>query len=192
MRDLDVRSALRLQLRNEHADDPNTLIIEELGLCERTSRIDLAVVNGSLHGYEIKSARDTLERLPAQAAVYSRIFDTVTVVADSGHLPQVRRIVPRWWGLTRARWLGGVVVLHAVRKARQNPSIDPFAVAQLLWRDEALAELEVRQRSFGVRTAKRELIWRRLADTTPLTELGALVRQQLKIRQGWRVHAPQK
>lgn len=190
MRDRDVRSALRSQLDAEHADDPNTLIVEELGLCDHTSRIDLAVVNGSLNGYEIKSARDTLERLPAQAAVYSKVFDTVTVVTDNTHLCEARNIVPNWWGLVRARQVGGNVVLQVVRKARQNPSIDPFAVAQLLWRDEALAELEFRQRASGIRTAKRELIWRRLADTTPLAELTRVVRQQLKTRQGWRDRAP--
>jgi len=34
------------------------------------SRIDRAVVNGSVHGYEIKSETDDLTRLPAQARAY--------------------------------------------------------------------------------------------------------------------------
>lgn len=189
MRDRDVREALRANLRAEHASDPSTVVIEELGLCERTSRIDVAVVNGSLNGFEIKSARDTLERLPAQARVYSSIFDTVTIVSDSHHLCGVRRLVPMWWGITKARLIGGRVELDPVRKARPNPHVDPYALAQLLWRDEALAALDTRNVSDGVRTKRREAIWLRLAETLTLPELGTLVRETLKTRRGWRDRA---
>jgi len=60
------------------------------------------VVNGKLHGYEIKSDADTLKRLPAQAEVYSAVFDLVTIVVGEHHLDTVRAIVPEWWGIVKA------------------------------------------------------------------------------------------
>src|SRR5207237_3043084 len=152
MRDIDVRIALRAALQVLHGDDSSTKIIEELGLCERSSRIDLAVVNGSLNGYEIKSARDTLERLPGQMAVYSRVFDTVTIVTSESHADEVREIVPHWWGITLAGTANDGVELASIREASANPSVDPAALATLLWRDEALAALEARGLASGVRS----------------------------------------
>ena len=48
------------------------MILDELGICRGRVRIDLTVVNGLLHGYEIKSERDTLARLETQADLYGR------------------------------------------------------------------------------------------------------------------------
>ena len=67
MRDIDVRTVLAAEVARRYKGDADTLIIHELGVCSGDARIDLAVVNGKLHGYEIKSDADTLKRLPAQA-----------------------------------------------------------------------------------------------------------------------------
>jgi len=45
---------------------PDTLVIDELGLVQAKSRIDVAVINGYIHVYKIKSARQTLSRLDKQ------------------------------------------------------------------------------------------------------------------------------
>src|SRR5665647_2133318 len=84
MRDGDVRTALHEQLRGEHAHElDRTRILDELGLAGEV-RVDVAVLNGSFSGYEIKSAKDTLRRLPKQVQVYSQILDfAVLVVADT-------------------------------------------------------------------------------------------------------------
>lgn len=62
--DLIIREALKRLLENRHAKDKKVRIIEELGVHHGTARIDIAVVNGIMHGYEIKSDQDTLQRLP--------------------------------------------------------------------------------------------------------------------------------
>ena len=64
MRDSEIRNTLRATLLSEHAGDPTAVVIDELGICQGSARIDMAVVNGSLNGYEIKSDLDTLARLP--------------------------------------------------------------------------------------------------------------------------------
>jgi hypothetical protein len=55
-------------------------IIEELGVVHGKSRIDIAVINGLMHGYEIKSDKDTLQRLPEQMNMYNSVFNKVTLV----------------------------------------------------------------------------------------------------------------
>src|SRR5688572_30584359 len=100
MRDRDIRTSLHQQLERAHrhyADE--TLFIDELGLCQGNARIDLAVVNGSLSGYEIKSECDTLQRLPHQIEVYSRALDYITIVASETHIDKIIVLIPEWWGV---------------------------------------------------------------------------------------------
>ncbi len=60
MREIDIRLALRAKLEKLHPGESDTLLGQELGLCQGFARVDLAVVNGTVHGYEIKSEQDTL------------------------------------------------------------------------------------------------------------------------------------
>ena len=83
--------------------------MDEFAILEGSGRIDVAVVNSKLHGYEIKSAVDTLERLPSQQESYSKVFDRITLVADERHIPEAVKILPPWWGLNCgpiAEWQG--------------------------------------------------------------------------------------
>jgi hypothetical protein len=70
MRDRDVREAVLERLAAEHAGDADTHIVQEMGVWSGVARIDIAVINGELCGYELKSDRDTLERLPRQMEYY--------------------------------------------------------------------------------------------------------------------------
>jgi hypothetical protein len=49
-----------------------------------------------LWGYELKSERDTLERLPLQARIYSRVFDRVTLVTGLRHAGAAEDRIPGW------------------------------------------------------------------------------------------------
>jgi len=186
MRDRDIRSALRTELEKAYKDEADTLFIDELGLCTGNARVDIAVVNGSLSGYEIKSERDTLQRLPHQIEIYSKALDQVTVVASVLHIEKVVKIIPEWWGLIEAFDEEGHVKLRTIRKSQANPSVDPFSLVQLLWRDEALSLL----REFGVEkgmlSKPRRAIWEKLSQAKSTDELGHFVRQQLKVRGNWR------
>src|SRR4051812_9025889 len=102
----------------------------------------MAVVNGSLCGWEIKSERDTLSRLSSQADAYCRVFDQVTLVASERHLPKVTDAVPSWWGLSLVcENTTGDGRLEPLRAPKDNPGTDPEALVELLWRDEAMALL---------------------------------------------------
>ena len=86
MRDADVRTALRRELEEHFRDDPDTRIVEEMGIWSGSARIDIAVINGELHGYELKSERDRLERPPRQIDLYNRVkIGTIVVVLEPHH-----------------------------------------------------------------------------------------------------------
>lgn len=191
MRDADIRHVLRKRLDDKYGGDAGTIIVEELGLCSGSVRADMAVVNGSLKGYEIKSERDTLDRLLAQAEVYNRVFDTVTIVVAGRHLKAAEALVPPWWGIDLATALGDSNVrIDTIRSESANPEIDPSALVQLLWRDEALALLTSRAAPLP-RKKSRQNVWSCLVANLTLTELRAGVRASLKSRTRWRVAGEQ-
>lgn len=185
MRDSDIRAVLREQLRSAHERE-DALIIEELGLCQGDARVDVAVINSSITGYEIKSDRDTLARLPGQIEIYSRTLDYVTVVASASHVEKIVARVPKWFGVVEAVAEEDSIILRTVRAGVENPSVDPYSLVQLLWRDEALNLLLEFGLARGVKSKPREAVWQRLAQARPIGELGRLVRHQLRNRGEWR------
>ena len=181
MRDIDIRRELRREMTLQHGRDPETLVVEELGLCQGLARVDLAVINGSIHGYEIKSEQDTLNRLPGQTQTYNRVFDYVTVVTSRKHADKIAKMVPNWWGISIAVPAESGVLLIKKRQAKKNRKTDSFALAQLLWRDEAIDAL-VSVGVTGIKSKPRQLLWRRLSLDIPQEELGRIIRTRLKQR----------
>jgi len=193
MRDCDIRPLLREQLRSSYDADRSTIIIEEMGLCRGSVRVDIAVLNGNLKGYEIKSAQDTLTRLLAQAAVYNRIFDTMTVVVAERHLRAASTMIPSWWGIqvVIAPPSSSSLTIEHERHETNNPGVDPNSLVQLLWRDEALRLLDQRNGLKSLRSKPRRVLWDALAQTVPVPELKDMVRECLKSRCRWRSGAQQ-
>jgi hypothetical protein len=159
-------------LRERFSDHEEDLIFEEFR-CVR-SRIDVAVVNGALHGYEIKSDSDNLFRLPTQIEDYSAVFDFVTLVCGKSLLSTAQEIAPRWWGISVAAFEGSAVHLTPIRDPKQNPRQKRKALAQLLWKPEALhclriaGETAITSRHSAERVKKevaRKLDTRTLADS---------------------------
>jgi hypothetical protein len=184
--DRQIRVALRERLDVTHKTDPDTLVLEELGLCKGASRVDIAVINGSIHGYEIKSERDTLNRLPSQQETYSKILDKVTIVIGEQHLQKVYKAVPSWWGIEVVSVDEGVMHFNPVRDPDFNQNIDPFAVVQLLWREEALEVLKNLGLARGINTKPRAAIWSKLVANMSPEEICSTVRERLKSRGDWR------
>jgi hypothetical protein len=184
--DRDIRSALYQTELARFVADPHSLLVDELGVCQGEFRIDVAVVNGALHGWEIKSDRDTLARLPAQAEAYSRVFDEVTLVVGDTHLEQAVSRIPGWWGVLAASRGRDRAVLAAVRAPTPNPAPDAVALAQLLWRDELVAILAELGAPGKLLRRPRWDLWPALAERLDVGELGVRVRAALKARPGWR------
>ncbi|MET3160497.1 sce7726 family protein [Bradyrhizobium diazoefficiens] len=185
MRDSDVRKAVRAMLDTRHAGDCDTRIVEEMGVWSGSVRIDIAVINGSLSGFELKSDRDTLDRLPLQRDLYSRVFDSVELIVGRRHVEKAKALIPDWWGIALAADNDGGVDLLPVRPATPNPTIDPFLVAQLLWKDEAIAVLESHGLARGWKSKRAKLVHQHLSASLSLDDLRAHVRAALKKRTDW-------
>jgi hypothetical protein len=146
------------------------------------------VVNGILHGFEIKSDRDTLNRLPSQREAYNSVFDKVTLVVGAKHFVDAFKIVPNWWGIETAHLdENGSVFFNTIREAGENPKQDEISIARLLWKNEALDLLESEGKAEGVRSKPRELVYERVAETIEIDVLKKYVRNVLQgPRQNWR------
>lgn len=134
MKDRDIRNLTLNTLYQKHENESNTKIINEMGLINGESRIDIAVVNGILHGYELKSESDNLLRLPKQIENYNRIFERMTIVTDRKYLESVKMLVPDWWGIMVVK--KDKSGLREIKKGRKIKTQDEEALLNLLWKDE--------------------------------------------------------
>lgn len=134
MKDKDLRDLTLKDLYQKHGAENDTKIINEMGLINGESRIDIAVVNGILHGYELKSESDNLLRLPRQIQNYNRIFERMTLVVDRKYVEEVKEIIPDWWGIMTVRQ--DKTGLRELRKGRRIKTQDEAALLNLLWKEE--------------------------------------------------------
>jgi alanyl-tRNA synthetase len=184
-----IRTALKKELENVYKGNQKVKIIEELGIAQGIARIDMVVVNGLIHGYELKSDRDTLNRLPEQMRVYNSVLDKITLVVGKKHLLNAFKIIPEWWGVTIAKIVDPAkeVSFYNIREAEMNPNQDIFALTSLLWRQEALNILEMIDKADGVRSKNRSEVYIRLANVLDRSSLSAKVRESICSRSNWRL-----
>jgi hypothetical protein len=183
-RDLDIRRVLLHELSQTFSDPVHDLILEEFACRGAGARVDVAVVNGHLHGFEIKSDSDTLARLDDQAKTYGKIFDFVTLVCGQKLFPVARKVVPKWWGLRLAKQSDGVVSITDIRQAKKNGSQDKLAIAQLLWKDEALRCLKRNGCSRVTSRNSASQVWDAAATFLELSTLTDEARASIKARGG--------
>lgn len=184
-KDIDIRKALLNRLRTEHQSETDTVIVGELAVRSGDARVDIAVINGETCGYEIKSDRDTLVRLPKQSEVYEEVFDRMTIVVGSSHTAKAALEVPTWWGIIEARLIDGQITLQVNRMPKRNRRTKATAIVRLLWKSEATAIID----DLGIprpTCIKRTELWELLVDSLSLKELSRQVREKIKSRGDWR------
>ena len=188
--DILIRSALKKFLTNHHAQDEKVRIIEEFGVQHGTARVDIAVINGIIHGYEIKSDQDTLRRLPRQMGVFNLVFDKITLVVGKNHLYQAINMVPEWWGIIIVKIdNNGSVIFNVIRGEEFNKNQDSVSIARLLWREEALRILEKNKAANGFYSKSRDFIYEKLASVLDQEALSEEVRERIFLRTDWRPDA---
>jgi hypothetical protein len=188
--DSDIRLALHAKRLNRVKAQPDTLVIDELGLAHAKSRIDIAVINGCIHGYEIKSSMDTLDRLGTQLGVYQQTLQKLTIVAAQKHIKGVMAKVPSWCGVMAVdRGPRGAIGFHVLRNAAKNPNIDPVMMAHLLWHHEVVDLL--RQLEFAAKELRRPRrhLYEMLCEAMTVGEITTSIRQVMVRRQAWRVRS---
>jgi hypothetical protein len=185
--DADIRSALHAKRLKRAKSQPDTLVIDELGLAHARSRIDVAVINGCIHGYEIKSAKDNLDRFAIQMDIYRQTLQKLTFVAAPKHVAGIISHAPEWCGVIAAeQGPRGGINFQLLRNAVANPEVDPFMMAHLLWRDEVIELLD--QAGYASKDLRRprKQLYEMLCEAMSLREITASIRAFMAQRQTWR------
>ena len=173
-------------MRLQHAQK-DTIVIDELGLNHGKCRADIAVVNGHLVGYEIKSNSDSLRRLKEQVKSYNAVFDKISIVVGDRHIHSIQNYIPQWWGvIVSTRGPRGAVNFDIIRNAQTNKNINPISIARLLWRNEA--EEILRQKKLPPRILRqpRAVLYEYLVNTLNICKLRKFIREYFKKRKNWR------
>lgn len=184
LKDNDIRMTLIEELNRINAQH-SYRIIEELVVCDGDARVDIAVANGKLCGYEIKSDADNLERLALQQKCYDKTFDTVSIVVGKKFKDKIVDYIPSYWGIYIASEHPEGCKIRKKRTAKVNKNIDAEALLELLWKEEIIYLLK----SAGVRgiSGKNRRILRKIAiDNVSLKVIRDYTRETIKNRENWR------
>jgi len=100
MTEVEIRNALQARLAAS-PQGVGAAFIAELFVDGFSRRADLVMANGKLAAFEIKSDRDSLDRLEGQLQSYLRFFEQVSVVCAERHLPGVLATAPAEVGVLR-------------------------------------------------------------------------------------------
>lgn len=115
-------------------------VIYEFWVPKSNERADVVVIGALMQGFEIKTERDNLKRLPRQTEAYARVFDRCHAVLAERHIDRAMDILPTSWGVlvieTEPR-----LNFRELRGAVVNDAVDAEVLVRLLWRDEAHAAL---------------------------------------------------
>lgn len=180
--DAIIRKAVRTRLALAHAGD-DAVIVDELKVSRGSSRMDVAVINGRIEGYEIKSDKDTLDRLTHQVRLFGMVADRMTLVVGHRHLEKARSMVPDWWSILTPSFDGpNEMALEVTQRGRLNRAWDKRAVLEALERHELVAILEEHGLDKGYRSAGYSDLVGRVATCLPRKKVALSVKRMLKVR----------
>lgn len=189
--DLDIRKALHRKLQKRYGQNHDKLIIDELALEHGKNRIDIAVFDKLIHGYEIKSSKDNLLRLENQLAQYSRSLQKVTFVVAENHLEEVLNRTPEWCGVTLVKkGPKGGIHFNSIRRAKVNPNVEFISLAHILWKSEAIDILSKCKELDKIYSYPRKVLYQHLSDSISIQQLAFEIKFKLKERGDWKVALP--
>lgn len=186
--DKDIRELLieKICCFKEFHSDPSTVLISEMDICSGVSRVDMAVINGRLHGFEIKSEQDTLDRLPSQIESYNKVFEKMTIIVGENHLEKVLEIVPSWWEVYYVHKQKKGAKLKRKRQGKINKNIDDISLLQLLWKEELINLLKQNGITKGTKSKNRIALGKMVTNCADRACIHDYVKCQLKTRIDWR------
>jgi hypothetical protein len=104
-------------------------------------KADLAILNGTSTVYEVKSERDSLNRLEKQIAAYAEVFAKIYVIAAETHVDAIARSLPKDVGILR---LNRRHQISSLREAVEQPErTSPVSIFDSIRTHEARLVLEL-------------------------------------------------
>jgi len=192
MNDFKIRTAIKEQEFRAHYLNPDTRIVDELSICHGMAIADIAVINGSLQGYEIKSDQDTLNRLPNQIESYNKVFDFINIVVSKKFSTKIEHHIPEWWGILKVEEIDEHIFINEYRKPTLNSSICPYSLLQLLWKEELILMIEEFGFPKSLKHKPKRNIWAYISENLESNIIKDKVRFILKTRANWREDQPLK
>ena len=158
----------------------DAVLINEMVYANWSRRADLAVANGHLHAFEIKSDFDSLRRLEGQIAIYLERFDKLTVVVAPKYLSSVLEMTPPQVAVWCALEEESGVRIKVVRAGRKQRVENRDVLIDYLLRDELYCFLSTHGIQVRRSDSRSHLV--SLARMEPLSKLRAYVLHALKER----------
>ena len=169
MLDKDIREPLFDYLDARYG---KVRVIEEKEI--HRSRADvLAIVDGAIIGFEIKSDSDSYARLKTQVKDYDKFCDKCYVVVGESHI-HVAEHIPEYWGIIVVNQENVIVD----RDADLCPKVKLRNQLDMLWRNELL-NIQLKEGLPKLARWKRIDIYKRLIETAGEPTIKADVIEQL-------------
>ncbi|OYD41175.1 sce7726 family protein [Sphingobacterium cellulitidis] len=185
MKDPEIRQVFKNIELKKYLNDSNCKVIDELDLSVAKARIDIAVLNGSMYGYEIKSASDTLNRLQSQVDAYSKIFDYLSIITEEKYIKKIQSTIPNWIGIYLCEEESNKCTIKRIRAPKKNKLKEGFYLAKLLWREELIDCLNI----YNIPFNKKDRNWilcEIISNNLNIDTLSDYVRESIKLRSKWR------
>lgn len=135
IRERDIKAAL-IDWLYEKGHVQDAVIINEMVVANWSRRADVAIANGRLSAFEIKSDADTLKRLPGQVDLFSSHFDKVTLVVATKFVSTVLENYPPEIGVLEVVSDGGSIRLRQARAGRIVETKDASVLSSFLTKSD--------------------------------------------------------
>jgi frataxin-like iron-binding protein CyaY len=176
----DIKAALIDKLI-ERGMLQNAVLINEMVVANWSRRADIAVVNGKLYAFEIKSDFDSLQRLEGQVSAYLDRFDKVTVVTTRKFANLISEQMPPDVEIWEATSEEGEVSFRVARRGKTKEITCKRTLCGFLLKSEIVSFLRQRNELSSLHEMNRdELI--SMAKGYSLKDLRSYVLSCLKAR----------
>lgn len=187
MNDLEIRNNLKTGPLKKYFEDSDSLVLDEFNISLGLVRADIAIVNGVLHGIEIKSEKDTLKRLDNQLKEYERFFEYITIVTCEKFQEKIIDTIPINYGVIIVKSKKDRVIFEKLRKAKKNYNVDKLCLVQALWKEELIEIIETLDYKKGFKSKSKSFLYQIICDNFTTKQLLDIVKQKIKSRLNWRV-----
>lgn len=135
LREHDIKTALIMRLHQKGMLN-DAVLINEMVVAKWSRRADLALANGTLQAFEIKSDYDSLKRLSGQLATFNSRFEKVTVVCAPKFTIEVLSQVPRETEVLEVSKFNDSVCFKVIQRGRIRSLKDKKILLSFLLKKE--------------------------------------------------------
>lgn len=154
-----IRTKKHMFKDDEITSDINDIrIFNEKVICQGKCRTDCLVLdrNGTVMGIEIKTERDSTQRLNNQLKYYSLVCKYVYVMCHDKHVPKVEQILKRYKhthvGIMSYISFKGKPVVGKYKDATPSPHRSPYHTMNILWKTNLMTILRLIRDPYTYRT----------------------------------------